>query len=176
MHAHQGWAFSGDVGVKNAAPGSRIIVEQNAAMMGGNGDVTSVRIIFVWCCTGITTVTSVSEAKQRRLQQLTSSSVGGDWLMYCLHFPVAFSLLFPCSFFVVFTIFACTVIVYLCFLGNVQSDLFCYLFGQNPINIYIWRSGRGQPEGGVYGQRSGYRQSATEALPCSPKGTAAPAP
>ena len=29
------------------------------------------------------------------------------------------------------------IIVYLCFLGDVQSDLFCYLFGQNPINIYI---------------------------------------
>ena len=30
------------------------------------------------------------------------------------------------------------VIVDLCFLGDVQSDLFCYLFGQNPLNIYIY--------------------------------------
>ena len=98
---------------------------------------------------------------------------GVAFALACLHSSVVFSFLFPCSFLLFSTV---GIIVYLCFLGNVQSDLFCYLFGQNPINIYIWRSGRGQPEGGVYGQRSGYRQSATEALPCSPKGAAAPAP
>ena len=53
----------------------------------------------------------------------------------CLHSSVVFSFLFPCSFLLFSTV---DIIVYLCFLGDVLSDLFCYLFGQNPINIYIY--------------------------------------
>ena len=64
-----------------------------------------------------------------------SMSARSNTALACLHSSLVFSFLFPCSF-LLFSTFG--VIVYLCFLGDVQSDLFCYLFGQNPINIYIY--------------------------------------
>ena len=81
-------------------------------------------------------------AARRRRQQLrpraTTMTKKATWvpgLHACLHSSVVFSFLFPCSFLLFSTV---GIIVYLYFLGDVQSDLFCYLFGQNPINIYIY--------------------------------------